>query len=364
MDYEQIKAEAVAAGFDDIQANAIIATLKAREKSGKESDYLLDYPAWKPGSYIAAKGGRFSVNALNIGQTERAVNMLHATGKPVQIIDGHRSKTFLGAMPAARVGDNGKMRAALVGEPNTIAGIREQALSLSIEAKQHYSSDEYTNGEEFRYWPTAWAVLPVGTQPAVSPGEPLAATEKDTETVRLYAQETTPEGGANPHGKGDKMSQELEARIEALEGKQTEDEAKISTLEAENGELKGKLEAAEKERDEFVSAKEQETLEAAEKVVEVKLDEMLDKKLPGKREGLKADIMAVEGSEARTAMIELLDRNVPDMSAEEQKLNAGEGEPEGKDATDRAIEAAEKRAKEEDITFTNALAEELGKEQE
>lgn len=355
MNFEQIKAEAIEAGYDEIQTDAIVATIKAREKSGKDSDYLLDYSAWKIGNYLAAKGGAFSVNESNIEQTSRAVNMLHATGTPVQMIDGHRSKTFLGAMPASRVGTNGKIRAALVGDPNTIAGIRERALGLSIEAKQHYSSEEYTKGEEFRYWPTAWAVLPVGTQPAVTPGEPLAASEIDNNPVRLYAQETNPNRGNDPR-KGDDM--EDRARIEALEAEKVESAGTISTLEAEVGKLKGKLEAAEKERDDYKAAEEQKVIEAAEKVVETKLDEMLDRKLPGKREAIKADIMAAEGAEARTAMIELLDRNIPDMSAEEQKLNAGKGDPEGKDKIDIAMEAAEKRA-DNGENYADALEAEL-----
>jgi len=361
MDYDKIRLEAIEAGFDEVQADAIIATLKAREKSGKVSDYLLDYPAWKTGNYTASKGGNFSVDNGHIEQTSRAVNMLHATGKPVQMIDGHRSTNFLGAMPATRTGLDGKLRAAIVGDMNTIAGLRERALSLSIEAKQFYNSEEYTKGEEFRYWPTAWAVIPAGTQPAVTPGEPLAAEEIDNNPVRLYAQETNPNRGDDPR-KGDDM--DLEKKIEALEASEAVKDSTISALETENSELKSKLEAAEKERDSFVQAKEAAEIEAAEKVVETKLEEMLAKKLPGKREQLKADIMAAEGSEARSEMIELLDRNVPDMTAPEQVLHAGDGKPEEKkDNADNAIEAAEKRA-ENGENYLEALAEEFSKAKE
>ena len=58
----------------------------------------------------------------------------------------------------------------------------------------------------------------------------------------------------------------------------------------------------------------------------------------------------------RTAMIELLDRNVPDMTADEQNLEAGKGEPEGRDTADSAIEAAEIRSKTENIPYPEALA--------
>ncbi len=352
MDYEQIKAEAIEKGFTDIQADAIVATLKARAKSGKDSDYLLDYPAWKIGSYIAAKGGEFSVDAANIEQTSRAVNMLHATGKPVQMIDGHQSNTFLGAMPATRIGAGGKMRAALVGDINIIAGIRERALGLSIEAKQHYSSEEYTKGEVFRYWPTTWAVLPVDTLPAVSPGEPLAANETDTETVRLFAQETTPDRG-NTSRKGDNMDKDK--RIVELEAAEATKDSRISTLEAEIADLNGKVEAAEQERDSIKAANEQKDIEAAEADAEVQIDAMVAKKLPGSREQLKADIMAAEGTDARLVLMAVLDKNVPDMTAAEQKLDAGKSAPEGKDEADTAIEAAEALAKEKDISFVAAL---------
>ena len=353
MDYEQIRAEALEKGFNDIQADAIIATIKAREKSGKDSDYLLDYPLWKVGNYTASKGGKFTVEARDINQTGRAVNMLHAMGKPNQMIDGHRGKIHLGGIPATRTGADGKMRAALIGNPNTIAGIRERALGLSIEAKQFYKSEEYTKGEEFRYWPTAWAVLPVGTQQAVTPGEPLTANEGDDETVRLFAQETNPNRGNDPR-KGDDMDKDK--RIADLEATEATKDARISTLETDIEKLKSDLEAAEKERDDIKAKTEKANIEAAERDAEVKIDEMVARKLPGKREQVKADIMAAEGTEAKLALMAVLDKNVPDMTAEEQKLNAGESNPEGeeKDETARKIEAAEELAKKEDISFVKA----------
>ena len=358
--YEDIKAEAITTGYSDIQADAIIATLKAREKSGKVSDYLLDYPLWKVGSYSAAKGGPFAVEAENLEQMDRAVNGLHAMGKPNQMIDGHRSTSHLGGVPATRIGECGKLRAALVGDPNTIAGIRERALGLSIEAKQFYNSEEYTKGEEFRYWPTAWAVLPVGTQQAVTPGEPLAANEDDNIPVRLFAQETTPDRGIDPR-KGDDMDKDK--RIADLEASEATKDSRISTLEASEVDLKVKLEAAEKERDDLKAKTEKAQIEAAEAGAEVKIDEMVARKLPGKREELKADIMAAEGTDARLALMAVLDKNVPDMSVEEQKLEAGDGIPEGKDKVDIAMEAAEVRSASGEV-YAEALADELEKVEE
>ena len=352
MNYEMIKAEAMEKGYNEIQADAIIATLKAREKSGKDSDYLLDYPLWKVGKYSAAKGGEFEVEAEHIEQTNRAINMLHAMGKPVQIIDGHRSKTFLGGVPASRV-DSDKIRSAVVGDPNYIAGIRERALGLSIEAKQFYKSEEYTKGEEFRYWPTAWAVLPVGVQQAVTPGEPLAANEDDNKPVRLFAQETNPNRGNNPR-KGDEMDNEK--RIADLEASEAIKDAKISTLEASETALKAELESLKKERDELQAAEEQKAIEATERDAEVKIEEMVARKLPGKREQLKADILAAEGTDARLALMAVLDKNVPDMTAKEQSFHAGDSKSEGKDDGDTLLEAAEERAKKDNITYSEALA--------
>ncbi len=361
MDYELIKAEALEKGYTDIQADAIIATLKAREKSGKVSDYLLDYPLWKTGNYSAVKGGSFTVDDENINQTDRAVNMLHAMGKPIQMIDGHRSTNHLGGIPVTRIGSQGKLRAVLVGDPNTIAGIRERALGLSIEAKQHYTSEEYTNGEEFRYWPTAWAVLPVGTQQAVTPGEPLAASEDDNKPVRLFAQETTPDRG-NESRKGDEMDKDK--RIAELEAGEATNAEKFSTLEAANADLTTQLDTVTQERDSLKSAKEQEEIEAAEKAVEDSAKTMVAKKLPGVRETVLAEIMACEGSEARATLTATLDKLLPDMSPAEQKLEAGESKPESSNSDNSNIEAAEMLAEKENISFVAALGKVIERKRE
>jgi len=198
-------------------------------------------------------------------------------------------------------------------------------------------------------------------QQAVTPGEPLAANEDNNIPVRLFAQETTPDRGIDPR-KGDDM--ENEKRIADLEAAELVKDATISELEAGKVDLTAKLEAAEQKLVDIETVKAQADIKAAEKDAEKQIDDMVAKKLPGKREELKADIMAAEGTESRLALMAVLDKNVPDMSAEEQKLNAGESTPEGKDKTDIAIEAAERRSDTEDISYLDALTEELNKGQE
>ena len=356
MNHDTIKNEAIQAGYPEELAEIIATVVMGRLERGEGAEYILNYPAFRPGSFSAQVGGDIEITTAEVEKTSEAVNKLYQLGQPVALIDGHNSSDALGVIPASYVDADSVMRAALIGDWYALDGILNGTSGLSIEAIRNYSSDAYTDGEEYPFWPTAWAVLPAGQQPAIPPGEPIAAADDNDKPVRLYAHEQSPERGVDPHGKGDAEMTDLEKRIEALEAKQTENESEISTLKAENGELKGKLEAAEKERDELKQAKEAAEVEAAEKAVEAKLEEVLAKKLPGKREQFKADVMAAEGAEARLSMIELLDRNVPDMSADEQVLHAAESGPEGKDEGDKLLEAAEARAKSDHISFGDALA--------
>ena len=368
MDYDNIKAEALAAGFDEVQADAIIATLKARERSGKVSDYLLDYPLWKTGKYSAAQGGEFNVESPHIPQVSRAINMLHATGKPVQLLDGHNSKLHLGAIPASRVGMDGKIRSALVGDPNSIAGIRERALGLSIEADQFYSSEEYTNGEEFRFWPTAWAVLPVGKQQAVTPGEPLAAEENDKKPVRLYAHETAPEGGGSSKERGqDTMTiEELTREVAELKAAQGVSDGKISALEAKKGELETKVEdltsklsAAEEKRDQLQTEKDAAELKAAEAETKSRADVIIAAEpRPGIREKMTEKLAAAETNDAKKVLLDAWEPLLDKTELEGARLRASENKPgksEGKSEADSLMDEAEKIQAAEKCTFNVAL---------
>jgi hypothetical protein len=341
-------------GYSEEQCSAVAWTVIKRAQSELYSEVLFDYPAMRPGVYHASVGGKFEVDKAQVEEMTEAVNMLYGLGQPVALIDGHGSTESVGVMPAARVEDD-VMRAVLVGGWWVIAGIREGTSGLSMEAIRDYKSDAYTGGKTFAYWPTAWAVLPAGEQPAIPPGEPmLAAKDRNIKPVRLYAQETAPKGGVSPKERGqDTMT------IEELTKQVTDLTSKVSALEAEKTELSSKLTAAEQERDKLRTANEQREQEAAIAAAETEAETMLNRKLPGVREGAKAEIEACEGADAKRALIATLDKVLPDMTAEEQKLHAGEGKPdvggEEKDEADRKLEAAEKLCKDENIPMAQAL---------
>lgn len=339
-------------GYSEEQCAAVAWTVIKREQSEMYSDVLFDYPCMRPGVYHASVGGKFEVDQAQVEEMTEAVNMLYAIGQPIALIDGHGSSERVGVMPAARV-DGDVMRAVLVGNWWVISGVREGTSGLSVEAIRNYKSDAYTGGRTFSYWPTAWAVLPAGEQPAIPPGEPMLAAKDNQKPVRLYAQENSPsEGGASPKERGqDTMN------IEELTTKMAELTDEISTLKASNLELTQKLAAAEKERDDLKIAEEQRTVEAAEKAVENDMNVMLDKKLPGVREEAKTRIEACENIETKKILITTLDEILPDMTPEERKLHAGEGQPDGSemDDGDKLIKAAEAYRDEHDVSFAVAL---------
>ena len=353
--YEQARwIEAANAAIEHGYAEAQAQAIGYAQVNRLDGVAIMDYPAWRPGTYTAAIGGEFEVTVDDLHQMAGAINRLYALGHPVTLIDGHGSPTALGTMPAARV-DGDVLRVACVSEWMTAAGIKEGAFGLSVEAMKDYASEAYTDGETYRYWPTAWAVLPAGEQPAVPPGEPLAATEPEQKPVRLYAQETAPEGGASSTERGHDMSTELEARIEKLEAAQVESTEKITALENERNELKAKLEAAEQERDELKSAKEADELAAAEAAVtERAATIMAAEARPGVREKMQARLEAAEGTEAKTALLDAWEPLLGENEIAQAKLHASEAKPEG-DSIDALEDKAVKLAASEGIRYDQAL---------
>lgn len=348
-------------GYDEAQAIAVAYTVANRMAGG---ELVLNYPAWRPGKFVAAMGGEFEVEREDCAQMADAVNRLYTLGHPVSLISGHGSGDVVGVMPAARM-DGDVLRAAMVVDWWVASGVREGTFGLSVEANRDYASDAYTEGEMFAYWPTAWAVLPAGEQPAVPPGEPLAAEEKKEKPVRLYAQETAPEGGVSPIERGQDMSAELEGRIEKLEAAQAEKAEKITTLEGENSELKAKLEAAEQERDQLKQEKESADLAAAEAAVTDRANTIMAAEArPGVREKMQKRLEAAEGVDAKNGLLDAWETVIGENEIESAKLRASEAKPEGEDSTDSRIQAAEQRAKNENIPFLKALELECSKKGE
>lgn len=355
MDAKQL---AIEAGYSEEQAEAIASMYAMRSETGAE--LILDYPAWHVGSYEAAVGGKFDVTDSDIDQMADAINRLYELGHPVALIDGHGSGIALGVMPAAMVDSDGVMRSALVASWSVANDIRAGVYGLSVEALKDYSSEAYTGGEVYAYWPTAWAVLPAGEQPAVPPGQPLAASEDNgPKTVRLYAHETAPTRGESPHGKeAEQMdTKELEAKLESLEAASLETAEKVSALETERDELKAKLEAAEKERDELKSAKEQAQLEAAEAETAKRAELILAASVPGTREKMQARLEAAEGTEAKRALLDAWEPLIDEKELDGARLRASESKPDNSDdagSIDNILQAAEKIAAEKGIPIADA----------
>jgi hypothetical protein len=351
--------EALAAGYDEIQAKAIEQTIANRLKGGESAECLLNYSAWHEGNYIAAQGGDFTVAPADVSQTARAVDIKYRVGVPAGLKDGHYSKIALGTMPAARVDENNKMRAAIVGDWMTINGLRNGTLTLSIEADRDYSSEAYTAGEEFKYWPTAWAVLPVGEQPAVPPGEPLAASEETKKPVRLYAHETAPDGGICPEERGrDTMTpDEMTKKLADIEAAQGDAATKTSELEATIADLTAKLAAANKELDDMKGEKEAVQVAAAEKAVEDRTKILLaSEQRPGIREKISGKLAAAEGHAAKAVLLDAFESMVDETELVAARLHASEAKPvETKTDADSVMDDAEKIQAAEKCSWNEAL---------
>jgi hypothetical protein len=248
-----------------------------------------------------------------------------------------------------------------------VAGrVREGVCGLSIEANRDYSSEAYTAGEVKRYWPTAWAILPAGEQPAVPPGQPLAATESKETPVRLYAASgaQAPDGGNSPDGKGDDGMDEMRERLEALEASQQEQAEKIAALETENGELLARLTATEQERDQLIQAQEQEKLEAREAVIKDRHDKLLAAETrPGVRDKFMARFTALETLEAKEGVLDIYEEIVDEGNPGQPMLRAAESDTDTA-PEDRVIKAAEARSAEKHISFMAALEEVINEAKE
>ena len=354
--------EALDEGYDEIAAAAIAWTVAKKVNADDYSpDVIYNYPAWRPGKYIAAMGGEFEVEQPDIADMAEAINRLYELGHPVALIDGHGSGRALGSMPAARV-DGEVLRSACIVDWMTASGIREGTYGLSVEANKDYNSEAYTGGKEYRYWPTAWAVLPAGEQPAVPPGEPIAAKD-ETKPVRLYAHETAPDGGVSPDERGQIQMEELKelkGRLEVLEAAQAESSEKVAALEkerdelkAQNEELAAKVKAAEDE-------KAQAELAAAEAAVTERAQTIMTAEArPGVREKMEQKLAAAETVEAKGALLDAWESVMDEDQVKKAKLKASESKPDGDSESasngDAILAEANKIQAAEKCDFTTAL---------
>ena len=224
-----------------------------------------------------------------------------------------------------------------------------------------YKNETYTGDRTFNLWPTGYAVLPGNTQPAIPPGEPIAADEnQDSAGVFLRGVTKAPDGGDSPTERGQEMTPdealkmiadlkaeivELKAEIKELKGSGDEEATeKAEALEKQNTDLKSKVEKFEDAENEALKVKAEELQKS-----------VLDKTLPANREKLTEKITAIEDSHERVQFLELMDEILPELEIDPEKLEAGEVEDDEGDPLLKTFNAAEKLAKEKSITFKEAL---------
>lgn len=350
--------DALESGYDEAAAIAIAWTVVKNMQAwgGLEPSIIMDYPLARPGVYTAAVGGEFEIKPDDVQMLAEAINRLYELGKPVALIDGHGSGDYCGFIPAARVEGDALRGALVIRDWYMWTGISTGAFGLSMEANVDYTSEAYTGGETFPYWPTAWAVLPAGEQPAIPAGEPIAAAEAPR-PVRLYAAEQAPAGGNSPTGKGDEQMDELKEKLAQLEAAQQEQADKIAALETERDGLKDQLTAAEQERDQLKAEKQAAELEAEEAAVTEGLNAVMAAAVPGVRARMQERIAAAETLETRKALLSAWEPLADKDELAKARLQAKESKPasETKDEADRTLEAAEKLAADKGISFVKAL---------
>ena len=340
-------------GYDEVKAVAVAWAVinKARAGEGWMPAVYWKYPLMRPGTYELEQGGTLELDTATIASVDDALNRQYSLGQPCAIVYGHGSGQAEGLIPASMVEDS-VLYGALVFNAWMNDGITTGTYGLSVEAYRDYSSDAYTGGATFPVWPVTWAVLGADVQPAVPPGEPLAAGQKPTEAVRFTVkQETAPIRGAEPHGKEAEAMEELTKQIAALNDR-------IGTLEAAETELQAKLSAAEKERDDLKAAADAHQVEVQAAEIVTRTDKLMAAEVrPGARDKMKDKLTAAETPAAKLALLEAYEGIVEPVTVPAPVLQASAPVPDGEPVSeaDKLIQAAEKLAADEKITFAAAM---------
>lgn len=354
----RIANEALAEGYDETRSIAVawsvVNTVKAED--GYYPAIYWRYPLLRPGHYVPASGPEFDVDAAGVAEMAEALNLRYSKGQPCSLIMGHDSDTTQGVI-AATLADGDVCSAALVYMPWFDSGLRTGAYGLSMEAVQNYASEAYTDGRTFKLWPTAWAILPAGEQPACPPGQPLAAREQNGKTIRL-ATVTAPIRGSEPQGKEAGVMEELTKQIAALTASVGDLTAKVGVLEAAEKELKDKLQAAEKENADLKAAAETATLAAREKSATEREEKILAAELkPGNREKIQERIKAAADITARETLLDAYEATMIDLGIPMPTLEAGERKPDEQTKTpaDLLVDEAKKIQASEKCSWNEAL---------
>lgn len=339
---------------------------------------LLTYRAMLPGVYRPQSPPRdVTVTAAEIADFVDAVNRKQEIGAPVVLKLEHRDgqdaiecgvlrRAWIDGEAAwieIAVLSDAVYKGEVVRTQQQIAdGIRTGMMTCSWEGWYNYQSPAYTGDRKFRVWPTGYAVLLGGDQPAIPSAVPAAAADNtDPAGIYLRGIATAPVRGEDPLGKGeDTMTlEQAMAKIAELEAKIAEMEkaadkgkdAEVSAATERATAAEGKLTKAEAELARFRQA-EADALKVKAGALETAV---LAKVLPGQRDAMKAKLAAMDSDATRVQFLELMDPALPALSAEDEKLGKGDEPADASDPQGATIKAAEKLAESEKITYSEAL---------
>ena len=334
---------------------------------------IKDYKLLAPGEYNPSTG-KLIVTDADVKDFVDAINLKAMVDVPTAIVYDHRGKAKaipVGTMVSATYRDGnayGNMSLEMDAQEDgkTLAtidqmqvGLQNKILQGSMEAYRNYKSKAYTGARKFGLWPTAWAILPAGVQPAVPPN--IAASEGADEIVWLTLNEA-PEEGKSPNRKGAEMTLEelgklVEANADAIA--EVVNGLKVKASDDSKTEKAAEVIAAE--------AAAQVAVEAAEEAVVIAMEPMVARKPEGVREKVTDFVNAGETPADKIARIKTIDSLVPDLVLPAgSTLEAGESDPDTGDKTDgdKIVDKAKKMAKEKKISMNEALEEIRAEEEE
>jgi chromosome segregation ATPase len=145
--------------------------------------------------------------------------------------------------------------------------------------------------------------------------------------------------------------EELTKQIAALNDR-------IGTLEAAETELQAKLQAAEKERDDLKAAADAHQVEVQAAEIVTRTDKLMAAEVrPGARDKMRDKLTAAETPAAKLALLEAYEGIVEPVTVPAPVLQASAPVPDGEPVSeaDKLIQAAEKLAADEKITFAAAM---------
>lgn len=342
------------------------ATVKVQAADAGLPDPIIiaGYRAMTPGVYRPASPPRdVTVEDADINDWIDAVNIKAEKGAPVVLKVQHRD-----ALEAIEVGtvqrawksgadayidiavlSDAIYKGEIVRTQQQLAdGIRTGMMTCSWEGWYNYQSPGYTGDRTFRVWPTGYAILLGGDQPAIPSAIPAAANDNiDPTGIYLRGIATAPARGVNPPERGNAMALTLEEamkEIEALKAKIKDLEAaadkgksdEVATATKRATSAEGRATAAEAELAKYRQA-EADALKA--KCADL-TETVLKRVIPGKRDGLKAKLEAMDGDATRVQFLESMADNLPELTPEQKKtLN---GEADGADAEAKKVSEQKK----------------------